>query len=117
MAGSPQRYYINIDDLSKARGENAQLSFSGASPDSFAAALEAALRTPSLWERWKALQPDPDSVDPGLGASDPNATVKAQQSDLHTAIEVVTNLSHSILKHRLTLLVGNIWKLHDVRAA
>ncbi|HVJ62699.1 MAG TPA: hypothetical protein VM555_08295 [Tahibacter sp.] len=110
-----QRYYLSIDDLSKARGEYAQLSFEGISPDSFAAALQAALRTPALWERWKALQPDPDAVDDAMGASDAGATVKAEQSDLHTEIEVVTNLPHSILKHRLNLLAGRTWKLHDVK--
>lgn len=110
-----QRYYISIDDLSKARGEYAQLSFEGISPDSFAATLQAALRTPALWERWKALQPDPDAVDESMRASDANATVKAEQSDLHTEIEVTTSLPHSILKHRLNLLAGRTWKLHDVK--
>ena len=110
-----QRYYLSIDDLSKARGEFAQLSFEGISPDSFATALQAALRSPALWERWKALQPDPDAIDDSMSASDPNATVKAEQSDLHTEIEVVTSLPHSILKHRLNLLAGRTWQLHDVK--
>ena len=109
------RYYLSIGDLSKARGENAELSFHGVSPDSFAAALQAALREPTLWQRWRALQPDPDAVDPGLGASDSSATVTARQADLQTDIEVSTTLPHSILKHRLRLLAGNVWKLHDVR--
>ena len=117
MSTRPQRYFLSIGDLAQARGENAELSFHGASPDAFAAALQAALREPSLWQRWKALQPDPDAVDPSLGASDPTANVKAAQSDLHTDIEVVTTLPHSILKHRLTLLAGRVWKLHDVQAA
>ena len=112
-----QRYYLSIDELSKARGEFAQLSFDGISPDSFAATLQSALREPVLWERWKALQPDPEAVDDSMGANDPAATVKAEQSDLHTEIEVVTSLPHSILKHRLNLLAGRTWTLHDVRAA
>lgn len=109
------RYYLSIGDLSKARGENAELSFHGVSPDSFAVALQAALREPTLWQRWKALQPDPDAVDPSLGTSDPSATVVARQADLHTDIEVSTTLPHSILKHRLILLAGNVWQLRDVR--
>lgn len=112
-----QRFFITIGDLAQARGEHAQLSFDGISPDSFAGTLQSALREPSLWQRWKALQPDPDAVDPSLGASDPNASVTAKQSDLHTDVEVVTNLPHSIVKHRLNLLAGRVWKLHDVKLA
>src|SRR5688572_30342986 len=70
-----QRFFLSIGDLSQARGENAELSFHGVSPESFANTLQAALREPSLWKRWKALQPDPDAVDPLLGASDANARV------------------------------------------
>ena len=112
-----QRFFITIGDLSQARGEYAQLSFDGISPDRFASTLQAALREPSLWQRWKALQPDPDAVDPTLGANDPNASVTAKQSDLHTDLEVVTNLPHAIVKHRLNLLAGRVWKLHDVKLA
>ena len=32
-------------------------------------------------------------------------------------IEVVTTLSHTILKHRLWLLAGHSWELHDVKPA
>lgn len=112
-----QRFFITIGDLSQARGEHAQLSFDGISPDSFAGTLQSALREPSLWQRWKALQPDPDAVDPALGANDPDADVTAKQSDLHTDVEVVTRLPHAIVKHRLDLLAGRVWKLHDVKLA
>lgn len=112
-----QRYFINIGDLSKARGEHAQLSFDGVSPDSFASALQAALREPTLWQRWRDLQADPEAVDPSMGANDPQAVVNARQSDLHTEVEIVTVLPHSILKHRLSLLAGRAWQLHDVKAA
>lgn len=112
-----QRYFLSIGDLSQARGEFAELSFHGVSPDSFASSLQSALREPALWQRWKALQPDPDAVDPLLGASDANATVSAEQSDLHTEVEVVTTLPHAVVKHRLNLLAGRVWKLHDVTPA
>lgn len=114
---SAQRFFLSIDDLSKARGESADLSFTGSAPESFATALTAALREPTLFQRWLGLQADPDEVDPDMGASDPNATVSAQLEDQRCRVEVVTKLSHAVLKHRLTLLVGHHWSLHDVAAA
>ena len=114
---STQRYFISIEDLPKARGESHELSFHGGSPEGLASLLQDSLRTASLWQRWKSMQPDPDEVDPALGVSDPTATVTATQSDLHTDVQVVTSLPHAILKHRLTLLIGRNWTLRDVRAA
>jgi hypothetical protein len=116
MAGA-QRFFLGIDDLSHARGPIAELSFQGVSADSFAAALQSALRDSTLFERWRALQPDPDAVDPSLGATDAAATVSAQQSDLHTDVVVTTHLAHSILKQRLRLLAGTHWTLRDVKRA
>lgn len=114
---STQRYYLSIENLAKARGQISDLSWQGNSPDSLASTLQAALREPSLWERWRAMQPDPDAIDPSLGASDPKATVSAHQSNLHTDVEVTTSLPHAILKHRLGLLIGAHWSLHDVQTA
>jgi len=114
---STQRYYFSIDNLTQARGQISELSFHGNSPDSFAAQLQAALREPTLWERWRAMQPDPDAIDPALGASDPNASAQAKQSNLHTDLIVTTALPHAVLKHRLGLLVGSHWSLHDVAPA
>ena len=112
-----QRYFLSVDDLSRARGAIDALSFHDNSPESFGTQLQAALREPTLWNRWRAMQPDPDAVDPGMGASDPTATVSARQSDLHCDAEVVTVLPHAILKHRLNLLIGPHWHLRDVKAA
>ena len=112
-----QRYFMSIDDLPKARGESHELSFPGGSPESFASLLQDALRTHSLWQRWRNMQPDPDAIDPALGVSDPNATVNAEQHDLHTDVQVVTSLPHVILKHRLDLLIGKHWTLRDVKSA
>ena len=114
---STQRYYLSVENLANARGPVSELSWQGNSPDGLAAALQAALREPALWQRWRSMQPDPDAIDPGLGVSDPNATVHAAQSNLHTDVEVTTSLPHSILKHRLGLLIGAHWSLHDVQAA
>jgi hypothetical protein len=76
--------------------------------------LQAALREPILWQRWKTMQPDPDAVDPALGASDPQSSVTAQQVDLHCDVQVTTALPYTLLKHRLCLLIGTHWSLRDV---
>jgi hypothetical protein len=115
--GTAQRVMFSIDDLAKARGESHELSFQGGTPESLAALLQQSLREPVLWERWKAMQPDPDAVDPSLGQSDPNATVEAHQSDVHVSMVVVTTLPHAIIKHRLGLLIGRHFTLRDVSAA
>jgi hypothetical protein len=112
-----QRYMFSIDDLPRARGESHDLSFNGESAESFAALLQQSLREPSLWLKWKAMQPDPDAVDPTLGASDPAATVEAHQSDVHVSVTVTSMLPHAVIKHRLTLLIGKHWTLRDVSAA
>ncbi len=112
-----QRFLFSIDDLPKARGETHELSFEGGSAEGFAALLQKSLREPTLWQRWRAMQPDPDAVDPTLGQSDPEAAVEAHQSDVHVSVTVVTSLPHSIIQHRMTLLIGKHWTLRDVSAA
>jgi hypothetical protein len=116
MPASRQSFYISIPDLASARGKIDSLSFNDTSADSFAAQLQAALREPVLWQRWKSMQPDPDAVDPMLGASDAQATVAAQQADLHCDAQVTTVLPHVVLKHRLGLLIGAHWTLRDVHS-
>jgi len=111
------RYYIQIKDLPHARGAEAALSYDGAGPNDFAAALQEALRSPLLFQRWRALQPDPDSVDVQLGVTDQLANVSAKVVDLHTDVEVTSDLPMSILRQRLNWLIGNHWQLHDVRPA
>ena len=111
-----QRYIFSIDDLPRARGESHELSFQGGSPDTFAALLQQSLREPSLWQRWRSMQADPDTVDPALGANDPAAMVEAHQSDVHVMVNVRTSLPHAIIQHRMTLLIGKHWTLRDVSA-
>jgi hypothetical protein len=111
-----QRYYLVVDNLGKAQGPVGELSFTGESPADFAHQLQDALREPSLFDKWKALQPDPDAIDDSMGSSDASATVTAKQSDTRTDVTVTTSLPHSIVKHRLTLLVGKNWTLRDVTA-
>lgn len=112
-----QRFYITIANLAHARGPDPDLAFQGSSPQSFASALQEALRQPILFHRWKAKQPDPDEVDQSLAPVDPAATVTAELDDLHTEVQVVTNLTHFVLRHRLFILIGPNWQLHDVAAA
>ncbi|HEX5352895.1 MAG TPA: hypothetical protein VFW60_02340 [Rhodanobacteraceae bacterium] len=112
-----QRYYLTIANLAKARGPDPDLSFQGSSPQGFAAALQEALRQPVLFQRWKARQPDPDEVDRSLAPVDPDATVAAKLDDLHTDVQVVTSLTHFVLRHRLFILIGPNWQLRDVAAA
>lgn len=111
------RYYLSIADLARARGTDARFAYAGAGPDDFAAALQSALRTEALFARWRAAQPDPDAVDGSLAAVDPSASVSAGVADLHTDVELVTDLPMSVVRHRLYLLIGAAWTLRDVRAA
>jgi len=111
------RYYLSIADLAHARGADARFAYSGAGPNDFARALQSALRTDALFVRWRAAQPDPDIVDGSLAAIDPSASVTASVADLHTDVELVTDLPMSVVRHRLYLLIGATWTLRDVHAA
>lgn len=113
---SRSQYFILIDDLAHARGADPALSYAGAGPGDFAAALQEALRSPALFERWRAGQPDPDAVDMSLGDIDPQAQVDARLVDLHVETNVATSLPMRVVRQRLNLLIGAGWQLHDVRA-
>lgn len=110
-------YYLSIADLAHARGEDPRFAWDGASPDGFAEALQQALRDDGLFQRWRAVQPDPDAVNGSLGASDPAAQVTAQVADLRTDVDLITDLPMSVVRHRLYLLIGSAWQLRDMRAA
>jgi hypothetical protein len=111
-----QRYFITVDNLATARGDSSELSFNGGSPEYLATALQAALREPTLWQRWRALQDDPDQVDPTSGATDASASVTGNLADQRVEVKITTTLPHAIVKHRLDLLIGKNWKLRDVSA-
>ncbi|HEX7815724.1 hypothetical protein [Dyella sp.] len=109
-------YFLSIADLAQARGSDPDLSYDGAGPNDFAAALQEALRSPMLFERWRNKQDEPDDVDPGLGGTDANAAVTGKlAAGLNTDVEVRTVLPMSILRHRLNLLIGPAWQLRDMR--
>lgn len=110
-------YYLSIADLVHARGDDPRFAWDGAGPNDFAAALQQALRSDDLFQRWRVAQPDPDAVDSSLGATDPAAQVTAKVADLRTDVDLVTDLPMAVVRHRLYLLIGAAWQLRDLRAA
>ncbi|WP_114241865.1 hypothetical protein [Dyella sp. C9] len=110
-------YYLSIADLAKARGPVPALSFDGAGPDDLAVAVQDAMRTPALFERWRAMQDEPDDVDPALAVVDPAASASARVDDLRIDMDLITDLPMSIVRHRLNLLIGPSWQLRDMRKA
>lgn len=111
------RYYISLPDGARARGNNPDLSFTAQGAEGLAEELQAALRSDALFQRWRQLQPDPEAVDPSLGATDPGATVRGEQHDLRMDLIVTTSIPGSVFKQRLRLLAGSHWELRDVSAA
>ena len=109
-------YYLSIADLAHARGDDPRFAYAGAGPTDFAATLQQTLRDAALFQRWRAAQPEPDAVDSSLGRIDPAAQVIAQVVDLHTDVDLVTDLPMSVVRHRLYLLIGAAWQLRDMRA-
>lgn len=110
------RYYLRLPEPAKARGDDPDLSFHSAGAEGFAAEFQQALRTDALFERWRAKQDDPEDVDPGLGATDPQATVTGQQHDLAIDLVATTSLPGGLFKQRLRWLAGSGWELRDVTA-
>lgn len=113
----PTRYYISLPDGAAARGDDPATSFTAHGADGFAEQLEQAMRTATLFNRWRSGQDEPDEVDPILGATDPNATVTGAQRDLHIDLVLTTTLPGEIVRHRMRLLAGSAWQLRDVTAA
>ena len=110
------RYHITLPDTERAHGAG-EFAFRSQGAEGLAGELQDALRSDALFQRWRATQEDPDSVDPALGATDPAATVTGAQDDLHIDLVVVTALPSAVLRQRLQLLAGSGWQLRDVTAA
>ena len=110
------RYFLRLPDPAKARGNEPSLAFRSVGADGMAEELQQALRGTGLFDRWRAMQEDPDAVDPGMAAVDPSATVEGKQHDLAVELVAATDLPGAVFKHRLRLLAGNGWELRDVRA-
>jgi hypothetical protein len=111
------RYYLTLPDAARARGDEADTAFRAHGAEALAQELQDALRDDSLFQRWRARQPDPDAVDPALGATDPTAVVSAQQRDLQVDLVATTSIPGPVFKQRLRLLAGSGWKLTDVKSA
>lgn len=112
-----QRYHLTLADPARARGADPALSFQSVSAEGFAQELERALRTTALFDAWRGQQEDPDEVDTTLGATDPSATVRGEQRHLKIDLVATTSIPGAVLRHRLGLLAGKGWALHDVTAA
>lgn len=112
-----RRFFLRIDNLAEARGDDRDFAFDFTSPAVFAAEFQRSLREPELFQRWRNKQEDPDAVPEELAPCDPQAVVEASGSDLHTEVVVTTTLPHEVIAHRLTLLTGRSWTLRDVREA
>ena len=118
----PTRYDLSLPDThsgtgERARGAESDLAFRAQGADAIATELQEALRTTTLFERWRLGQPDPDAVDAGLGATDPSATVVGNQRDLHVDLVVTTSIPGNVFKQRMRLLAGSGWTLTDVKSA
>ncbi|KAG1259909.1 hypothetical protein G6F66_014457 [Rhizopus arrhizus] len=111
----PAQYHISLPDPSKARGNDPDLSFHSQGAAGFAEELQDALRSGTLFERWKAKQPDPDAVEPQWGATAPDATVPGEQKALRINLVATTRSDRDVFKQRLRLLAGHHWELRDVR--
>jgi hypothetical protein len=111
------RFYLRLPNPALARGPDPAFAFHSEGADGLAGELQEALRSPALFDRWRARQDDPDAIDDSLGAVDANAKVTGEQSDLAIDLVVTTDLPGTVFKHRLRLLAGPHWELRDVRAA
>lgn len=111
------RYHLRLPDPALARGPIPALAFQSSGAEGLAEELQNALRSTSLFKRWKALQDDPDAVSDGLGVCDPAAVVIGEQDDLSVRLEATTVLPGEVFKHRLRLLAGSHWELRDVTSA
>jgi hypothetical protein len=111
------RYHLRFPDPALARGDDPRLSFRSSGAEGLAEELQEALRSPAFYERWLALQEEPDNVDPAMGALDPGAVVIGEQNDLTVRLEVTTTIPGGVFKHRLRLLAGSNWELRDVTSA
>ena len=108
-------FLIHIEHFTRARGTEPALAFTGSSPQALADAIEDALRNLAQFERWRALQGEPDKVPAALAAVDAGAGVRATQRDLHVELEIRSSLPMKIIAQRLTWLIGPHWDLRNVK--
>ena len=107
-------YHLRLPDPGAARGGDARFAFHSSGAEGLAQELQEALRSPALFQRWRALQDDPDGVSISLDGADPAAVVTGEQDDLSVRLKATTALPGEAFKHRLRLLAGSHWELRDV---
>ncbi|HXP01334.1 MAG TPA: hypothetical protein VN813_12610 [Luteibacter sp.] len=108
-------YFLSVKDMARAKGPDPELSFEGIGPEKLAADIANAMSSDSLFQRWRAKQPEPDEVDPSLGVTDPAASARGELSNDRNDVQLTTTLPMRIVKHRLNLLIGSSWELRDTR--
>jgi hypothetical protein len=109
------RYYIRIDDLTRARGPDERFAWQGQSPQDLADAIGGALRDGSFIAGWRAVQPEPDEISTTLLEVDPDARVNIEARAQNVVMQIDTRLPHKLMAQRLTLLIGANWTLGDVK--
>jgi hypothetical protein len=113
----PTRYYLRLTDPKNARGDDPDLAFRSGGASGFADELQDALRSPTLFERWRAKQEDPSEVDASLGETDPEAIVTGEDKHLDVWLVATTQLPGALFKQRMRWLAGSHWELSDVKSA
>ena len=108
-------YYLRIPDLASAHGDDERFGWRGQSPQDLAQAIGQALSDSAFVARWRSAQPEPETLDEALLATDAGARVTAEDKSRLAQIVVTTKLPHRVLSHRLNLLIGAHWKLEDVK--
>jgi hypothetical protein len=108
------RYQIDVPELATARGGEPALVCGGVSSEAFASELREALAGSALFRRWRALQSDPETIDPALAAIDPLVRVDVLERDESGHFAVTTSLPYDVLKQRLRMLIGSDWSVQRI---
>lgn len=108
------RYYIRIDDLTLARGDDVRFAWQGQSAQDLENAVTAALRQADLAQGWRTVQAEPEDVAVDLLEIDAAAQVRIEHKAQRVEMIVTTTLPHRVLSHRINLLLGRHWTLRDV---
>ena len=110
-----RRFTVILPHPHAARGHDVAFSFNAQSPATFAGQLTTALRDAAWFARWRNSQADPETIQPALAACDPDVRVLAHLDDPRIVLEINTTLASKVICHRMALLAGHNWELHDVR--
>lgn len=107
-------YQVFLPQPEAACGQAPSLRFHAHGPDAFAEQLHIALADPRWYARWRSIQQNPDAVDKSLAQIDSQSRVLGQMKDFGILLKVHTVLPNKVLHHRMSVLAGTHWELHDV---